>query len=107
MADQKNKTATVEADSTAADSPATDSMSVEDSIRNVLEKQLKQIDPLNSANASISPLINLRKVDYGLIYDVLDTAIVNRILKNERYKSFLPKDLRLLWGVKPTKAEDG
>jgi len=107
VADQKNKTATVEADSTAADSPATDSMSVEDSLRNVLEKQLKQIDPLNSANASISPLINLRKVDYGLIYDVLDTAIVNRILKNERYKSFLPKDLRLLWGVKPTKAEDG
>ena len=107
VADQKNKTATVEADSTAADSPATDSMSVEDSLRNVLEKQLKQIDPLNSANASISPLINLRKVDYGLIYDVLDTAIVNRILKNERYKSFLPKDLRLLWGVKPTKDEDG
>jgi SecD/SecF fusion protein len=107
VADQKNKTATVEADSTATDSTATDSLSVEDSLRNVLEKQLEQIDPLNNANASISPLINLRKVDYGLIYDVLDTAIVNRILKNERYKSFLPKDLRLLWGVKPTKAEDG
>ncbi len=107
VADQKNKTASVEADSTATDSTATDSMSVEDSLRNVLEKQLEQIDPLNNANASISPLINLRKVDYGLIYDVLDTAIVNRILKNERYKSFLPKDLRLLWGVKPTKAEDG
>ena len=107
VADQKNKTASVETDSTATDSTATDSMSVEDSLRNVLEKQLEQIDPLNNANASISPLINLRKVDYGLIYDVLDTAIVNRILKNERYKSFLPKDLRLLWGVKPTKAEDG
>ena len=107
VADQKNKAASVEADSTATDSTATDSMSVEDSLRNVLEKQLEQIDPLNNANASISPLINLRKVDYGLIYDVLDTAIVNRILKNERYKSFLPKDLRLLWGVKPTKAEDG
>ncbi|MEY3645201.1 MAG: hypothetical protein RLZZ207_1899 [Bacteroidota bacterium] len=107
VADQKNKTATVEADSTASDSTATDSLSVEDSLRNVLEKQLEQIDPLNNANASISPLINLRKVDYGLVYDVLDTAIVNRILKNERYQSFLPKDLRLLWGVKPTKAEDG
>lgn len=107
VADQKNKITTVEADSTATDSTATDSLSVEDSLRNVLEKQLEQIDPLNNANASISPLINLRKVDYGLIYDVLDTAIVNRILKNERYKSFLPKDLRLLWGVKPTKAEDG
>lgn len=107
VADQKNKTATAATDTTATDSTATDSLSVEDSLRNVLEKQLEQIDPLNNANASISPLINLRKVDYGLVYDVRDTAIVNRILKNERYLSFLPKDLRLLWGVKPTKAEDG
>ena len=110
VADQKNKIGDLAAsDSTATDSTGTasDSLSVEDSLRNVLEKQLEQIDPTNNANASISPLIALRKVDYGLIYDVLDTAIVNRILKNERYQSFLPKDLRLLWGVKPTKAEDG
>ncbi len=110
VADQKNKVGDLAAsDSTATDSTGTasDSLSVEDSLRNVLEKQLEQIDPTNNANASISPLIALRKVDYGLIYDVLDTAIVNRILKNERYQSFLPKDLRLLWGVKPTKAEDG
>lgn len=110
VADQKNKIGDLAAsDSTATDSTGTasDSLSVEDSLRNVLEKQLEQISPMNNANASISPLIALRKVDYGLIYDVLDTAIVNRILKNERYKSFLPKDLRLLWGVKPTKAEDG
>ncbi len=110
VADQKNKVGDLAiSDSTATDSTATatDSLSVEDSLRNVLEKQLEQIDPTNNANASISPLIALRKVDYGLIYDVLDTAIVNRILKNERYQSFLPKDLRLLWGVKPTKAEDG
>jgi SecD/SecF fusion protein len=110
VADQKNKSGDLAtSDSTATDSTATatDSLSVEDSLRNVLEKQLELIDPTNNANASISPLIALRKVDYGLIYDVRDTAIVNRILKNERYQSFLPKDLRLLWGVKPTKAEDG
>jgi SecD/SecF fusion protein len=110
VADQKNKVGDLAtSDSTATDSTATatDSLSVEDSLRNVLEKQLKQIDPMNNANAGISPLIALRKVDYGLIYDVRDTVIVNRILKNERYQSFLPKDLRLLWGVKPTKAEDG
>ena len=110
VADQKNKIGDLAtSDSTASDSTATttDSLSVEDSLRNVLEKQLEQIDPMNNANASISPLIALRKVDYGLIYDVRDTVIVNRILKNERYQSFLPKDLRLLWGVKPTKAEDG
>jgi SecD/SecF fusion protein len=110
VADQKNKVGDLAtSDSTATDSTATatDSLSVEDSLRNVLEKQLEQIDPMNNANAGISPLIALRKVDYGLIYDVRDTVIVNRILKNERYQSFLPKDLRLLWGVKPTKAEDG
>ena len=110
VADQKNKSGDLAtSDSTATDSTATatDSLSVEDSLRNVLEKQLELIDPTNNANASISPLIALRKVDYGLIYDVRDTAIVNRILKNERLESFLPKDLRLLWGVKPTKAEDG
>ena len=100
VADKKNGGAV------ATDSTATDSLSPEDSLRNALEKQLEQIDPTNQA-AGISPLIALRKADYGLVYDVLDTTIVNRILKNERYKSFLPKDLKLLWGVKPIKAEDG
>jgi SecD/SecF fusion protein len=110
VADKKNGGITaVAADSVATDSTstaATDSLSSVDSLRNALEKQLEQIDPANQA-AGISPLIALRKADYGLVYDVLDTTIVNRILKNERYKSFLPKDLKLLWGVKPIKAEDG
>jgi SecD/SecF fusion protein len=116
VADKKNGgISAVAADSTATDSTstaatataATDSLSSEDSLRSALEKQLEQIDPSSQAAAGISPLIALRKADYGLVYDVLDTAIVNRIFKNERYKSFLPKDLKLLWGVKPTKAEDG
>ena len=55
----------------------------------------------------VSPLIALMKANYGLVYDVKDTVAVNRIIKNERYKSFLPRDLKLLWGVKPTVAEDG
>jgi SecD/SecF fusion protein len=108
VADQKNKSGDLAAsDTTATDTTATDSLSAEDSLRNALEKQLEQIDPMNNGNASVSPLITLRRADYGLVYDVRDTVIVNRILKNERYQSFLPKDLRLLWGVKPTKAEDG
>ena len=106
VADQKNPDAAAAADSTATDSTATDSLSVEDSLRNVLEKQLKQIEPLNP-NSGVSPLVALMKANYGLVYDVRDTVIINRILKNERYQSFLPKDLKLLWGIKPTKAEDG
>jgi SecD/SecF fusion protein len=109
VADQKNPGAAADSsatDSTATDSTATDSLSSEDSLRNALEKQLEQIDPLNP-NAAVSPLVALMKANYGLVYDVRDTVIINRILKNERYQSFLPKDLKLLWGIKPTKADDG
>lgn len=111
VADQKasKSTTTVSSDSTATDSTASDSAAVvspEDSLRNALEKQLEQIDPAN-ATGTVSPLITLMKANYGLVYDVRDTVIINRILKNERYKSFLPRDLKLLWGVKPTTAEDG
>uniref|UniRef100_UPI004047CF40 protein translocase subunit SecDF n=1 Tax=Algoriphagus sp. TaxID=1872435 RepID=UPI004047CF40 len=100
VADQKNTP------SPTVEETAADSLSSEDSLRNALEKQLAQIDPLNP-NAGVSPVISLMKANYGLVYDVRDTVIINRILKNERYQSFLPKDLKLLWGVKPTKADDG
>ena len=98
------------ADQKAAKSPvdttATEEASSEDSLRNALEKQLEQIDPANNSN-EVSPLIGLIKGAGGLIYDVRDTVAINRIIKNERYKSFLPRDLKLLWGVKPVVAEDG
>ncbi|HSF52417.1 MAG TPA: protein translocase subunit SecDF [Algoriphagus sp.] len=97
VADQKATPAAV--DTTAE-------VSSEDSLRNALEKQLEQIDPANNAN-NVSPMISLMKANYGLVYDVRDTVAINRIIKNERYKSFLPRDLKLLWGVKPTLAEDG
>lgn len=105
VADQKNPGATA-TDTTATDTTATDSLSAEDSLRNALEKQLEQIEPLNP-NSGVSPLVALMKANYGLVYDVRDTVIINRILKNERYQSFLPKDLKLLWSIKPTKADDG
>jgi SecD/SecF fusion protein len=106
VADQKAAGNLTEADTTATDTTATDSLSTEDSLRNALEKQLELIDPMNKTT-DVSPLIALMKANYGLVYDVKDTLAVNRIIKNERYKSFLPRDLKLLWGVKPTVAEDG
>ncbi|WP_111669163.1 protein translocase subunit SecDF [Algoriphagus litoralis] len=99
VADQK-------ANPTAADTTSSEELSSEDSLRNALEKQLEQLDPINNA-ANVSPLISLMKANYGLVYDVRDTITINRIIKNERYKSFLPRDLKLLWGVKPTQATDG
>ena len=105
IADQKlAKGNTASSDSIATESAA--NLSPEDSLRSALEEQLKQIDPLNP-DSSVSPLISLMKANYGLVYDVKDTLTINRILNNERYRSFLPRDLKLLWGVKPTKAEDG
>ncbi|MFN3998880.1 protein translocase subunit SecDF [Algoriphagus sp.] len=97
VADQKATPASV--DTTSQD------LSSEDSLRNALEKQLQQLDPANNAN-NVSPIISLLKGN-GLVYDVRDTITINRIIKNERYKSFLPRDLKLLWGVKPVKATDG
>lgn len=99
VADQK-------ASPTVADSTSTEEISSEDSLKNALEKQLEQLDPVNNAN-NVSPLISLIKANNGLVYDVRDTMTINRIIKNDRYKSFLPRDLKLLWGVKPVVAEDG
>jgi SecD/SecF fusion protein len=90
----------------AIDTTSTENLSSEDSLRNALEKQLEQLDPVNNSN-NVSPLISLIKADYGLVYDVRDTMAINRIIQNERYQSFLPRDLKLLWGVKPVVAEDG
>jgi SecD/SecF fusion protein len=87
------------------DSLGTEALTSDDSLKNALEKQLEQLDPAKNAN-NVSPLISLLKGN-GLVYDVRDTITINRILKNERYKSFLPRDLKLLWGVKPVKAADG
>lgn len=90
----------------AADTTSTEVVSSEDSLRNALEKQLEMIDPANP-NAGTSPIFSLIRSDYGLAYDIKDTLAINRILNREEYQAFLPKDIKLLWGVKPVKAEDG
>lgn len=96
-----------QANKTTAETVESDEvLSEEDSLINALEEQLAEIDPMNP-NANISPVISLMKADYGLVYDIKDTMTVNRILKQDQYKRLLPKDLKLLWGVKPQIAEDG
>jgi SecD/SecF fusion protein len=99
-----NQSATESA--TPADTLSNENLSSEDSLRKALEEQLDQIDPMNP-NAGTSPLFSLLKANYGLVYDVKDTMTINRILKNEDYKALLPKDIKLLWGVKPQVLADG
>lgn len=84
----------------AADTVSTENMSEEDSLRNALEKQLAEIDPLNPST-DVSPIFSLLYPNYGLAYQVRDTVVINRILKNPDYNSLLPRDIKLLWGVKP------
>jgi len=80
-------------------------LSEEDSLINALEKQLEEIDPIQ--NNSISPLLGLMKTNLGMVYDIKDTMAVNRVLKQEKYSRILPRDIKLLWAVKPVIAEDG
>ncbi|MDN3204292.1 protein translocase subunit SecDF [Algoriphagus sediminis] len=80
-------------------------LSEEDSLINALEKQLEEIDPIQ--NNSISPLLGLMKTNLGMVYDIKDTMAVNRVLKQEKYSRILPRDIKLLWAVKPVIADDG
>ncbi|MFC3416355.1 protein translocase subunit SecDF [Algoriphagus hitonicola] len=81
-------------------------MSEEDSLRIALEKQLEEIDPMNQNN-DVSPIYSLLQPDMGLAYQVRDTIVINQILQNENYSSLIPRDIKLLWGVKPFVMEDG
>jgi len=90
----------------AVDSLAEDNVSQEDSLKNALEKQLAKVDPTNP-DQNMSPLFSLLKPSYGLAYDIADTMAINKIIKNSDFKVLLPREIKLLWGVKPTKAEDG
>ncbi|MFC5626528.1 protein translocase subunit SecDF [Algoriphagus winogradskyi] len=95
------------AEPAAADTVSTENLTGEDSLRNALEKQLAEIDPSRSGDNSVSPLFSLLKPNYGLAYELRDTMAINRIIKNEDYKNLLPRDIKLLWAVKPFEAEDG
>ncbi|WP_373400515.1 protein translocase subunit SecDF [Algoriphagus halophilus] len=101
VADQKSTSSTVE-----TEEESTEPLSEEDSLRKALEEQLSQIDPMNP-DAGTSPIFSLLKANYGLVYDVKDTVTINRILKRDEYKAMLPRDIKLLWGVKPQVLEDG
>jgi SecD/SecF fusion protein len=77
-----SKVAKSEADSLADKLAKSDSSSANDSI-----------------NAQVSPLFSLIK-GQGLIYDVKDTAKINKIFKIKEVQSYLPRDGRLAWSVK-------
>ncbi len=57
---------------------------------------------------NFSPLFTLMKSQSrnGLLYDVKDTATINRIIEREDIKSLFPRNTRLIWDVKANKVDE-
>ena len=88
-----------EDDNTSVSDPA-------DSLTADAETDTTAEDALDSAfNSQVSPLFSLIKSQYGLVYDVKDTATINRIFEREDVQSIIPANMKLLWSVKPIKNE--
>src|SRR5690606_18019877 len=92
--------------SDAGDSTATDS------VGNDLESQLAGASADSSAldsltNTEISPLFSLLRSQYGLVYEVKDTAKINDIIQREDIQNLLPQNLKFSWDVKPMDLGEG
>jgi hypothetical protein len=46
------------------------------------------------------------KGGYGLMYDVKDTAKINRIFERKDVQGMIPSTMKFLWAVKPTKVDE-
>ncbi|MGY6558849.1 MAG: protein translocase subunit SecDF [Nitritalea sp.] len=70
-----------------------------------LERQLSEIEDGDDFSSQVSPIFSLTKANYGLVYDIRDTVTINRIFAREDVKSLMPRNLKLLWSVKPQQAD--
>ncbi|EIM77040.1 bifunctional preprotein translocase subunit SecD/SecF, partial [Nitritalea halalkaliphila LW7] len=70
-----------------------------------LERQLAEIEDGDDFSSQVSPIFALTKANYGLVYDIRDTVTINRIFAREDVKSLMPRNLKLLWSVKPQQAD--
>ncbi len=59
------------------------------------------------ANNEVSPLFSLLRSQYGLVYELEDTATINKIIKREDIRALFPRNTRLVWDVKPQQDEEG
>lgn len=82
---------------------ASDSTS-EDDLASQLESDSTDLN--SEFNAQVSPLFNLLKAQYGLVYDLKDTATINKIFKREDVKALIPSTIKFLWAIKPIKNTD-
>ncbi|MEP2668369.1 MAG: protein translocase subunit SecDF [Cyclobacteriaceae bacterium] len=77
-----------------------------DSTKSLLEEQLSQVqdsasNPLDSiTNSNLSPLFSLSNPGIPFLYDVKDTATINRILARPDIRALLPRTISYRWDVK-------
>ncbi len=84
-------------------------LSADTTKNSALENQLANSDSAKAAaaldslrNASVSPLLSLSNQNYAFLYDVRDTAAVNKMMKRESVKNILrSKNIGYFWDVKP------
>ena len=57
-------------------------------------------------NNQISPLITLLRAQDGLIYELKDTAKINRIFERPDIQGLIPNNMKFLWEVKAITNED-
>ncbi|UXP32971.1 protein translocase subunit SecDF [Reichenbachiella agarivorans] len=86
-------------DNSPADSTAGDDLVAQ------LENDSTALDSAALAS-QVSPLFSLLQAQYGLIYNLKDTAKINRVLQNEDVKRSIPSTIKFLWAVKPVKSQD-
>lgn len=77
-----------------------------DSTKSLLEEQLSQVqdsasNPLDSiTNSNLSPLFSLSNPGIPFLYDVKDTAAINRILSRPDIRALMPRNIAYRWDVK-------
>jgi SecD/SecF fusion protein len=62
-----------------------------------------QMDSL--LNMEVSPLISMLRDNRSLVYELNDTAKVNRIFARPDVKALIPPTMKFLWGIKPMKLD--
>ncbi len=64
-------------------------------------------EPDSLVNTINSPLFDLLQAGGGLIYNIKDTAKINRIFEREDVQAMIPPDMKFVWDVRPKdKGED-
>ncbi|MDH5609108.1 MAG: protein translocase subunit SecD, partial [Cyclobacteriaceae bacterium] len=78
----------------------------QDSLGTQQSDSAKTAAMLDSLMTQTSPFLSLMQPGYGLVYDVKDTAKINRIMEMESVKSIIPPTMKFLWQVKPIETDE-